>query len=647
MGLFWDDPIKGRGGAAVRIAPPIPASEWKMPDEFPDLAGQGAIAIDVETYDPDLKTRGPGAHRGGYICGLAIGTQGGLRQYYPIAHQNFPNLDKAKVLSWANEQLSRPGQPKIGANIIYDLEYLEAAGVKVQGPYYDVQVAEPLLDETELSYSLENIARRRIGEGKRDEAMEAWLTQAYGKGNVKANIYRAPPQVVGPYAESDVDLPLRIFEEQQLLLENESLWDLFIMESKLIPMLLAMRQRGVQVNVSKAEELRVKLLARQTAAEKEIKSLSGIAPSIWAADSIAAIFDAVGVPYPRTDKTNAPSFRRGWLEQQLHPVAKAIVEARRLDKFRGTFIEGYVLEGHTNGRIHCSFHQLRGDDRGAVSGRFASSHPNLQNIPIRDPELGLLIRQIFEAEIGSWWKKDWSQIEFRLAVHYAALMKLSGSNRVVQQYMTDPETDYHKVTSALTGLPRNLAKSINFGIVYGLGIPGLCAQLGVEREEGERILFQYHQKLPFVKPLYNKASNQANRVGEIKTILGRKRRFNMFQKFGSNQYFNEREFEENVPESERRGWQRAFTHKALNALLQGSAADIMKKAMVEIWESGVCGVIGAPHLTVHDELDGSCEINPKTEEALAEIHNIMENCVKLQIPLIADHSSGASWGDAK
>jgi len=647
-GLFWDDILVKDGRTAVRMMPKLPDSEWIMPDSvFPDLQGQGAIAVDVETYDPDLKTKGPGPHRGGYIAGVAVGTEAGFRQYYPVAHQGHPNLPKEKVLAWLTEQLSRP-VPKVGANLLYDLEFFEHEGVKVAGPFYDVQVAEPLLDETQLSYSLENIAQRRMGEGKYDEVMAKWLKHAFGASNIKGNIYRAPPQVVGPYAESDVDLPLRIFARQRVLLEEEGLWPLFQLESRLIPLLLKMRQRGVRVDVDKAETLKKTLEQREADAMAKIKHLTGQVPDIWASSSLAKMFDESGYGYETTEK-GAPSFRRDWLEKHPWEAAKAVVEARRMAKFRGTFVDGYILNGHVNGRVHTQFHQLRGDHGGAVSGRFSSSTPNLQNIPIRDPELGSLIRDIFVPEGDcDWWKVDWSQIEFRLAVHYASLRRLPGSQNVVDKYINDRGTDYHRVTSELTGLPRNLAKSINFGIVYGLGLPALCEQLGIGIDEGEKILLQYHRELPFVKPLYQQVMNRAREMGEIKTLGGRKRRFNVWQK--GNSYLRETEIVDWDTTNDRPrgyGWQRAFVHKALNALLQGSAADIMKTAMVQILEDGLLDALGTPHLTVHDELDGSLPRTAEAKEALDELMHIMETCVTLEIPLLADLNVAESWGRTK
>jgi DNA polymerase I-like protein with 3'-5' exonuclease and polymerase domains len=607
---------------------------WKLP-EFPDLSNHGLIAIDVETYDPELSIRGPGAQRDGRLVGLAIGTEAGFRAYYPIDHEIGPNLPRECVLHWARRELNHP-VPKIGANLLYDLDFLAAAGVSITGPFYDVQIAEPLLDENRLSYSLESLAQKYLDEGKQEDNLTQWIIGTFGKVDVKSNIWRAPAQIVGPYAESDVDLPLRIFAKQKPILETQGLWDLFILESKLIPMLLAMRQRGIRVDLARAEELYASLKQRQEAVIEELKRTTGLVVDIWAAESIARIFDQAGVPYEWTEKTHAPSFRRGWLENCELPAAALLVEARRLDKFKGTFVKGYVLDGHINGRVHCQFHQLRGDDNGTVSGRMSSSAPNMQNVGIHDEELGPASRSLFLPDEGQqFWSFDWSQIEFRLAVHYAALMGLPGAQKVVDEYNQDASTDYHKVVAQLTGLSRSRAKNMNYGMVYGMGATKLRNHLKVSLSEGQKLLTEYHRGVPFIRPLANALTKQANEKGEIITLAGRRRRFNMWEKNGK--YATEQ-----FP-----GAKRAFTHKALNALLQGSAADIMKAGMVQIWESGVCDVLGAPHLTVHDELDGSLPPGKIAEEALAEVGHIMETCWPLLVPLKADGGIGSNWNEAK
>lgn len=641
---FWEQDIEetSRSGGGIRPMPSIPETGWIMPDDFPSLEGQGAIAVDCETYDPELKTRGPGAFRDGYICGVSVGTEAGFRRYYPVRHEMGENMDQEKVFSWLSRELSRP-VPKVGTNLLYDLGFFAAAGIKIVGPYYDVQVAEPLLDENKLTYALEALAQDWLSEGKPQNVMKDWLIRAFGETNYKSNIYRAPASVVGPYAEGDVDLPLRIFLLQKRELENRGLWDLFLLEIRLIPMLLAMWRRGVRVDLDKAEQLYDRLAGEQLKVLERIKHETGVEPDIWASDSLMKMFDSVGVQYPYTEPSKIypqgkPSFRKDWLTACTHPVGRMVMEARRLDKFKGTFVQGYILDGNIDGVIHCQFHQLRSDMGGTVSGRFSSSHPNLQNIPIRDPELGPILRAIFIAERGKrWWKFDWSQIEFRLAIHHAARLKLYGAQTVVDQYHNDPSTDYHAVVAMITGLPRSSAKNINFGIIYGLGLDALAQQLGVSLEVATRMYRDYMRRVPFVGRLRNAAMDTAAKTGIITTLSGRQRHFNVWEKGGI--YYPHR-----IP-----GSRRAFVHKALNARLQGDAADIMKTAMADAWDAGLFddAILGAPHLTVHDELDGSDDDTPQSNEALTELKNIMETCVKLLVPLKADGGTGLNWGAIK
>jgi DNA polymerase I-like protein with 3'-5' exonuclease and polymerase domains len=606
-------------------------------DRFPSLAGMGAIAVDVETFDPQLKERGSGAHRDGYIAGIAIGTERGYRCYYPIAHEAGQNLPKEDVLSWLHRELNRD-VPKIGANLIYDLAFLSAAGVNVRGPFYDVQVAEPLLDENRFTYSLDSLAQKYFGEHKVEQTLLDWMTQAFGKKDKNA-IWKAPSDIVAPYAVGDVDLPLRIFARQQIELKKRGrLWDLFILESKLIPMLLAMRQRGVRVDLDQAEQLYKKLTKQQAETSNQIRHLTGIEIAPWSARSLAKVFDHLGLRYTRTPKTKAPSFTKAWLEHHPHPVTDLIRKVRHLDKLRETFIKG-ILEKHIDGRIYTQFHQLRSDNNGTVTGRMSSSLPNLQQITVRSEE-GKLIRSIFIPEEGQrWFKNDWSQVEYRLIVHDAASLKLPGAQAVVDKYRTDENADFHQIVADTTGLDRNAAKTVNFGLAYGEGVAKLCASLGLSREKGEALLKEYHRRAPFIKQLSNGCMSIAGRSGEIETRLGRIRRFDTWEiRHGDKiMYFRER----------RPGSRRAFTHAALNARIQGSAADIMKLAMVNIWESGVCDVLGAPHLTVHDELDGSHHDDKAGREGLHEVKHLMETCVDLLVPLRVDASTGPDWGSCE
>src|SRR5262245_4716645 len=596
-----------------------------MKTQFPSLVGQGPIAIDLETNDPELRTRGPGAHRGGYIAGIAIGTEAGFRGYYPIAHENDEdNLPQEKVLSWLREQLALP-VPKTGAHLLYDLIFLDAAGVASCGPYFDIQNAEPLIDENRYVYSLDSLAQKYLKIGKYEDEMIAWIEEHLGvKRHHKEHIWRVPAKIVTPYAIGDVDLPLRIFKQQEAELKKLDLWRLFLLESKLIPMLVAMHRRGVCVDLDKAEQLYRNMSGQQDMLMAQIKQKSGLGIDPWNARSIAKLFDKFGLDYAYTEKTEAPSFTKTFLAQHDRPIAKLVLDVRRLDKLKETFVKSFVLEGNYKGRIHCQFNQLKSDENGTVTGRFSSSQPNLQQIPIRGDD-GKLIRTIFIPEQSQRWHKlDWSQIEFRLVVNDAfeldrrGLCQCPGATEVVEEYKNNPDTDYHQLVADMTSRDRSVAKTINFGIVYGMGTTSLCRELGVSLEEGEELLRKYHERVPFMRPLMDRYKDRARVTNEVRTLFGRRRHFNKWATKDSKIIVSDRR-----PRSARL----AFTYAALNARIQGSAADIMKAAMVKVWESGVCNVVGVPHLTVHDELDLSAPDTAGGREAVAEIRHIMENVV--------------------
>lgn len=655
-GFAWQEEVKEKkkGGGYVGRKPPIPEEcDWR-PRDFPRLDAAKELIIDIETCDPELKEKGPGVRRDGYIVGIAVATEDDS-WYFPMQHEkqydpNGFNIDRELVLRWAKRELVREKIPKIGTNLMYDLDYLWEAGIKVPGPYYDVQVAEPLIDENAFTYSLDSLATKYLGEGKRSDALYEWLSLAYGgpataKGQ-GGNIYRAPPQMVGHYALGDVEQPREILRKQRQIMEmkDENLTSIFDLETRLVPLLLAMRRRGVPVNVEGAKALDARLVDK--AAELRLRlETEGIDPN--SGETIAAWCEANGLGYKKTEAGN-PSFRADWLENHNNEIIRSIREVRRLEKHAGTFVHGTILNNQINGRVHCQFHQLRGDEYGAVSGRFSSSHPNLQNIPARDEELGPLIRGLFLPEEGEeWWSDDWSQIEFRLLVNYG---RGKSAARTRQRYVEDPTTDFHHYVADLTEIDRRPAKNINFGLVYGMGESTMAANLGRSLEEVKPMFNTYHGELPFIRDLYDECDRLAKRRGWIRTILGRKRRWERWSTSNWKQSKKDGAF--SLEEAEEKygkepNIRRAYTHKALNSLLQGGAADIMKKAMVDIWETGICEVLGAPLLTVHDELNWSVPRSSAAEQAHDEARRIMETCVPLRLPLLVDSGCGANWGEAK
>lgn len=649
IGMFWEDAPSTEGrGKVVRAMPEIPDTGWVAPSTFPDLSSARAICIDTETWDPELLTHGPGWARGkGHIVGVSIGVPGGHRWYFPMRHEVEPeqNLDPEVVLRWLRITLGNPQQPKVGANLMYDVGWLRHEGVKVAGELVDVQFAEALLEES-ARVSVEDLGRKYLGEGKTSNLLYQWCDAYYGGGanDQRKNIYRAPPRLVGPYAEGDVDLPLRLAPIMYKRLAEQGLYDIFRMECDLIPLLIAMRFAGVRVDIGKAEKLRDQLEERSKLEHKKIRDAMGFDVDINSAHSLARAFDTCNLRYGKTAK-GKPSFTKQFLATVDHPLADCIREIRKLDKLRGTFIESYILNAHINEHVYCQFHPLRGDDGGTRSGRFSSSDPNLQNIPSRDDELAPLIRGLFIPDEGHkcWRKYDYSQIEYRFLVHFAIG---PGIEAVRQKFRDDPDTDYHVFTQELvklkTGieLGRKPTKNINFGLVYGMGQPKLMTDLRLSKAEGKALFEAYHVGMPFVKPTMDAAMKEAGDSGIITTILGRKSRFDLWEPTRWDDTAVALPYEQALLK-----WgsiRRAYLHKALNRRLQGSAADLMKVAMWRCWKDGIFDETGVPRLTVHDELDFS---DPGgRDKAFREMKHIMETAIPLSIPVIAECDVGPDWG---
>ena len=657
IGLLWHDkPSEGRRDT-VRPIPPTPDTGWRCPHEFPRLEAADIISLDIETHDPELRTKGPGVRRDGYIVGIAVGTLDGGRWYFPMRHSMGNNMNPDAVLRWARNELCRARQKKIGANLMYDLDYLWAADVPVCGDIIDVLVAEPLIDENQYRYNLDGLAVKYLDEHKVGSELYEWSALAYG-GQPTAkdqggNIWRCPVELVGPYAKGDVDLPLRIWEKQRYIIQQEGLDDLLSMENALTYPILKMRQRGTRVDSARADELNDIMLDKEGLAQARLNEFAGTRVDVWSGDSLARVYKKLGIWHPMTAPSKRfpkgqASFTKGWLEQQEDVLSLGILDVRKWSKNRGTFVEGYIKNYAIDGRIHALFHQLKSDDGGTVSGRFSSSNPNLQNIPARDPELGPLIRSLFIPEEGCRWRRyDWSQIEYRFLAHYA---RGAGAIDVVRAYLDDPNTDYHVKTHGMIldktnmDIGRKPTKNVNFGLAYGMGIESLAALLGVDIETATAIVEAYHSALPFVKSTFNYAARMAKRRGYVKTVLGRKARFPDWEPASWDQrgeVSRDRDYiEDNYGAAIRAG-----SHKALNRVLQGSSADLMKRAFLDAHNAGIFDVTGYPHTIVHDEFNFSDDETPQATEAFNEMQYIMENCIKIKVPIKAEPDVGPNWGN--
>lgn len=664
FGFIWNDtPVERRaerGPQRARPIPPIPDNGWKMPKDFPRLEAATMIGLDTETKDPDLIEKGPGVRRNGHIVGISVSTEDQRAWYFPIRHEIGENLPVENVIAWAKDNLTRPNQPKVGTNLLYDLDYLAQEGVDVAGPFYDIQIAEALLDENANGFDLDSMAERHLGAAKVTTEVAAWIQQAYGTkpSDFRRDLWRTPAQLVGPYAEGDSILPIQIHQKQMPRLATEKLTTVWEIETKLVPMLLAMRRRGVRINLKKVNEIEGRLITLLKDEQAKLNHLAGFEMNVDAKEHLVKLFDNQGLVYPRTPPSTRhpdgqPSFVKEFLEHHSHPAAQLISSIRRWEKFLGTFIRGYLQNLHVNGRIHCLFNQTRTDEFGAVSGRFSSALPNLQNIPVRDPIWGPLLRSIFMPDPGHrrWGRFDWSQIEYRILVHiaYIALGGRHGSAEAVERYRSDPTTDYHNFVSEITNVERKHAKNINFGFVYGMGAAKLAHDLGLSLTDAEPIFLKYHSSLPFVKEIRDVASRRASDNGYVTTLLGRRRRFDLWQP----RYNDEQQEATALPlRAAMAKWgtrlRRAYTHKALNAEVQGSAADLMKMAMGMYWDrTDLVDMFGAPLLTVHDELDYSVPNGKQYTEGLLEIKKIMETCLEISVPIIADMGTGPNWGTIK
>lgn len=608
--------------------------EWVPPTSFPDLTGYKEVAIDLETHDPNLTTLGPGwARKDGKVVGVAVAA-GEDAWYFPFAHAVAPNLDKRMVLRWLQKQMQTPRQTKIMHNAQYDLGWLMAEGIEVQGTIIDTMIVAALVDENRLSYSLDNLAKQYCGMRKDEKLLRAaakdWALDP------KKDMWRLPATYVGSYAEQDARATLALWKVLQKELDEQQLQAIFEIEQPLTEILVKMRMQGVPVDLDKADQSRKVLRGRVAELKAFIKHKSGVDIEPWAAASVQKVFDSLGLTYEQTE-TGQPAFNKMFLASHPNEVANAVVQLREMDKADSTFIDS-ILQHSKGGRIHCEFHQLRSDDGGTVTGRMSCSNPNLQQIPARDPVVKKLIRGIFVPEDGCQWGSfDYSSQEPRLLVHYCAILPRDMRHPMIDEMVAQfhaGNADLHQMTADIVGVKRKQAKTINLGIMYGMGVAKMATQLGIDQDEAKGLLAVYHDKVPFVKGIADIASRQAEQNGKVRTVGGRLCRFPLWEsrQFGYTKPLpHDEALKEYGP-----GLRRAFTYKALNKLIQGSAADQTKKAMVDCMREGL-----QPMLQIHDEL---C-FNVESDAQAAKIREIMENGINLMVPSKVDQDLQTNWGD--
>lgn len=618
--------------------------------DFPRLNDAEEIALDTETRDPGLLINGPGAFRGnGQIIGFSLATKD-YSEYFPLFHEGGGNVENPEnCINWLRDLMAQP-MPKIGANILYDLEWLYTIAIEPKGLKYDIQTAEALLDENMITYSLDACSIKRLGYGKDETALKIRgadylninASEPHFEKKIKGLMWKLPADYVAEYARIDAENTYKIFQVQKPLLKEENLWDpLFQTEAKIVDVVYSMRKKGVRVDLDRAKMLSEKIENEYRDLNAHIAQTVGFSINVWANQDVERACKVLNVEPPKTEKGNV-SFDSNFLESRPEKFFKLLLRARRFQRAGKVYIEDKIIKLAHNGIVRPQFWAVKTDAHGYAhgtgSGRFASSNPNIQQVPSRDKELAPLVRSIFVPEKGArWLVSDWSQQEPRLTIHFGCKVGNKSAMIAANKYKENPKTDFHQFVADIAGIERKQAKTIFLGLTYGMGKKKLAAQLGLNYNEADQLHAKIHAAFPFIKELVDRSQAVANRRGFIKTLLGRKMRFDLY---GPNKWevgIRPRVYEEALKKYGH-GIKRYFVYKALNRLIQGSAADMMKMAMVRVFEAGY-----TPNITLHDEMDFSVY----SDKQIKEIQNLMCEGYGLECPLAVDLEVGPSWGEVK
>ena len=645
-----------------------------------DLDEVNTVAIDIETYDPNLKTKGSGAIRNdGFICGIAVATKNDLA-YFPLRHSDiFIDFKRdEKIWSVLNDRIfQNENITKVFHNAMYDVCWIRAVtGMMIKGRIVDTMIAASVIDENRFRYSLDSLSKDYLNEEKYKYDLQQ-KTLEWSGGTVKdpmTNMHKLPASIVKEYAKQDVNLTYKLWklfdkkiDEVLYTKENgeqKTCRQIFELETKLFLCLVDMKFKGVKIDVAKAIQFGRHLKKRRDQIIKAIESITTIKVDIWAAASIKKLLDHLHIKdYKVTPKSKMPQLPKDYLRTHNNKCLRMIAKAREYDKAVNTFIDG-LLEYVHDGRIHADINQIRSDSGGTVTGRFSMSNPNLQQIPAKG-YIGGKMRELFVPEDGcKWGSFDYSQQEPRIVVHYAIKLGLPGTESLQEEFDRD-DADFHQIVADMANISRKQAKTINLGLFYGMGKIKLQRELGLDQRQAKELFNEYHGRVPFVRQLSQELIAFAKENRLLFTLHDRFCRFDKWETTNkewnseTNRFnevplytkeqameafkaemlekFKENKIDPNYMDYFDRYYTPAFTYKALNRLIQGSAADMTKKAMVDLHEKGI-----VPHIQIHDEL---CFSTTDHESEL--IKNIMEQTIPLEVKNKVDYESGPNWGNIK
>ena len=643
----------------------LPPTDWTPPAVLPDLRGRGFVAMDLETRDDGLANdRGPGwVYKAGYITGVSMAA-GDQSVYVPLRHPDTACHDRDAVRRWVRDHLLSSDR-KLFHHAPYDLGWLWAEfDLSPPDLLDDTHAMAFILDEDRLSYSLDNVCRWQGVPGK-DETMLRDAADAFGL-DPKSEMWKLPAKYVGPYAAQDAGSTLNVGLKMLGQIEANKFTDAYRLECDIIPLCLEMRKRGIRIDLDKAEVVQKDLLSRRDEALRELSEKAAIGRQ-WTMKDVnsdgflARIFDAAQVGYPKTKKGN-DSFSTEWMEKRDHWLPQLVTKAMKMHDAGDKFVGQYIMNYSHMGRLHAEIHQFKDDRGGTRTSRFSYSDPPLQQMPARNPYIAKQIRGLFLPEPGQLWAAlDYSQQEFRLMVHFASVCEMLGADKAVAMYQDDPSTDFHTMVAKLTGLPRRRAKDVNFAKAYGAGLRKFMEMTGMSEEEAKSVMGQYDDEMPFLSRLSEFCQKRADQRGYIRLLDGALGRFERWEprwtewddivqaqaaakaagrplpELGacSLETAKARVADPNHPWKGR--LRRAHTQKAMNTLIQGSAARQTKLAMRECWRAGI-----VPMLQMHDDLNFSLG-----EEAPArQAAELMTHVVQLTVPFKVDVEFGTSWGRA-
>ena len=588
------------------------------------LSEAPSVALDVETTGLDpLRAE---------LVGISLAVQPGEGYYIPLGHDpalaGAPQLARPAVLEALRRPLTDPARALVGHNLKYDYAVLARAGLRPAPLAFDTMLAEWLIDPASRNLGLKNLAWVRLGL----EMTE--IHSLIGSGKDQRSMAAVPIAQVAPYAAADAEVCLRLMPGLQHDLAERQQTALFReLEMPLVSLLAEMELAGVCLDRAFLEAMSAELGERLAQIERAIYDQVGRAFNLNSTQQLArALFEDLGLTPPdRTRKTASGQYSTAAsvLDELrgAHPVIEQILQHREISKLKSTYTDALPLQVHPEtGRVHTSYSQT-----GAVTGRLASSDPNLQNIPIRT-ELGRRIRRAFVAAPGHvLLSVDYSQIELRIVAH------LSQDPAMIQAFLDDQ--DIHTATaSAILGVPpaavtseaRRQAKAVNFGLIYGMSAFGLSRSTDLTLAESEAFVRAYFERFPGVRRYLDQARREAGTRGYVETLLGRRRYFPQLLRG-----------EAAIPEAARARAER----EAVNAPIQGTAADIIKRAMLRLPLALEQAGLGARMLLqVHDELVLEC---PQEEIAAAtrRVQQVMQEAYSLRVPLKTDARAGPNWAD--